>query len=151
MAKSLYKEWVNTGVLEDKLLLVQGWARDGLDNQQIAHNLGISSYTLYEYQKKYTNFAQSLKRGKEVIDLEVENALLKRALGFTYIEKTTETFPDGSQKVKEVNKVISPDVTAQIYWLKNRKPQVWRERQIETEKGNGILDDLKKYLGGGNE
>ena len=83
--------------VKDKLILVEGWARDGLTNEQIADNLGINQDTLYTYKKKYPEFSEALKKGKEVVDFEVENALLKNAL--------------------------SGNVTAQIYWLNNRKPK----------------------------
>ena len=76
MAK--YKDWLT----EEGLLLIEGWARDGLTNDQIAHNIGIARGTLYEWQKTYPDFKDALKRGKAVVDRMVENALLKNALGF---------------------------------------------------------------------
>ena len=84
MAK--YQEWVQP----DKLILLQGWARDGLTDEQIASNVGIATSTLYEWKKKYKDISEALKKGKEVVDIEVENALLKRALGYEYEETTTE-------------------------------------------------------------
>ena len=85
MAKSKWDK------VKDKLILVEGWARDGLTDEQIANNLGINVATLYRYKKQHSEFCESLKKGKEVIDFEVENALLKRALGYNYTEKTYET------------------------------------------------------------
>lgn len=85
MAKSKWETHV-----KDKLILVEGWARDGLTDEQIAKNLGIGIRTLYEYKEKYPQFSQSLKKGKEVIDIEVENALLRRALGYRYTETAKE-------------------------------------------------------------
>ena len=81
-----YHEWIT----EEGLLKIEGWARDGLTDEQIAHNIGIASRTLYEWKNKYTQLSQALKRGKEVIDRQVENALLKRALGYTYAEIKSE-------------------------------------------------------------
>ena len=78
MAKGKYQEWLET----EKLILVEGWARDGLTDVQIAEKIGISKQTFYDWKKKYIDFSDSLKRGKEVVDREVENALLKRALGY---------------------------------------------------------------------
>lgn len=115
--------------VRDKLILVEGWARDGLTNEQIAKNLGIAVKTLYEWQNKYSEFSKALKKGKEVVDREVENALLKRALGYRYDEVTKE----GGVITKVVTKEVQPDTTAQIFWLKNRKPKEWRDKQeIET-------------------
>ena len=72
--------------VKDKLLLVEAWARDGLIDEQIAKNLGIGWTTLKEYKNKYPSFLSALKDGKKVVDIEVENALYKRALGYSYVE-----------------------------------------------------------------
>ena len=137
---------------KDKLAVIQGWARDGLVDEQIAKNMGIHPSTLYEWKKKYPKFSEALKKGKEVVDREVENALLKRALGYTYEERTYERIentvvePDGSinvkpgTKIKTVVKQVVPDVTAQIFWLKNRKPTVWRDKQEIDQYTNGELN-----------
>lgn len=106
MAKSKWEQ------VKDKLILVEGWARDGLTNEQIAEKLGINPDTLYKYQKEYTEFSEALKKGKEVVDYEVENALLKSAL--------------------------NGNVTAQIYWLNNRKPKQWRNKQDINVSDNGM-------------
>lgn len=124
MAKSKWETHV-----KDKLILIQGWARDGLTDEQIAKNLGIAYSTFRDYKNKYSALSAALKKGKEVVDIEVENALLKRALGYAYDETTTEEFPDGSTKIKIVTKHIAGDTTAQIFWLKNRKPDVWRDKK----------------------
>ena len=74
--------------VKDKLILVEGWARDGLTNEQIASNLGISKTTFYKMLNEHSELSELLKKGKEIIDYEVENALLRRALGYKYEEKT---------------------------------------------------------------
>lgn len=125
MAKGKYEEWLEP----EGLLKIEGWARDGLTDEQIAENMGICRDTLIEWKKKYSDISDTLKRGKEVVDRQVENALLKRALGYKYTETTKERI-DGSLVVtKEVEKEVVPDTTAQIFWLKNRKPDVWRDKQ----------------------
>lgn len=116
--------------VQPKLNRVESWARDGLTNEQIAHNLGINVATLYEYQKQYAEFSEALKNGKDDIDILVENALLKRALGYQYEEVTKELMEGGEMKVtKKVTKEVQPDTTAQIFWLKNRRPKSWRDKQ----------------------
>ena len=75
MARGRYQEWI----VEEGLLKIEGWARDGLTDEQIAYNIGIHTSTLYEWRKKHPDISEALKRGKEVIDRQVENALLKRA------------------------------------------------------------------------
>lgn len=139
MAKGKYHEWLS----EDGLIKIQGWARDGLIDEQIAHNMGITTKTLYEWKNKYGEISEALKKGKEVIDRQVENALLKRALGYAYDETTYE---DGVE-TKRVIKEVAPDTTAQIFWLKNRKPAEWRDKieqqQTVTIQDDGFLEALK--------
>lgn len=118
MAKGKVGYWLT----EDGLTLLQGWARDGLTDGQIAQNCNINRQTLYDWKKKYPDISDTLKKGKEVVDYQVENALLKSAL-------------DGN-------------TTAQIFWLKNRKPDKWREKQQESSNDNEkvvLVDDLKDY------
>lgn len=115
--------------VKPKLNLVESWARDGLIDEQIANNLGISTTAYYEYKLKYAEFAEALKNGKDDIDVMVENALLKRALGYTYVEVTKELTDSGMVETKRVTKEVQPDTTAQIFWLKNRRPQAWRDKQ----------------------
>lgn len=251
MGKGKYVDWITP----EGLIRIEGWARDGLTDEQISHNMGISPCTLYEWKKKYPEITEVLKRGKEVVDRKVENALLKRALGFTYKEVTRERIVDTGQKkrhkgesklterewefaikyfngrcaycgeytkdptkdhikplhdggtltrdniipcckkcnsskkdsemlswyqkqpfyseervrkifdyvdfivsikdqlespgdgelvvTKEVTKEVAPDVTAQIYWLKNRKPHQWRDRpEVEDDTAINKMDEI---------
>jgi transposase-like protein len=115
MAKSKADEWLE----QDKLTLLEGWARNGLTDEQIAHNMGIVTSTFYEWKKKYPKFSEVLKKNKEVVDLEVENALLKSAL--------------------------SGNITAQIFWLKNRKPKIWRDK-VQYENSLDEITKLDKIL-----
>ena len=137
MALGKINEWLE----KDKLILLEGWARDGLTDQQIAKNIGINRTTLYDWKKKETNIADALKKGKEIIDFEVENALLKRALGYEYEE---ETYENGIL-TKKVKKQVPPDTTAQIFWLKNRKKEQWREK-VEVVKTDEDLQNINKNI-----
>nr|DAV57539.1 MAG TPA: terminase small subunit [Caudoviricetes sp.] len=120
VAKGKYEKWLK----KENLLLLEGWARDGLTDEQIAKNMGISVKTLYRWQEQYSQICQSLKKGKEVVDYEVENALLSSAL--------------------------EGNTTAQIFWLKNRRPDKWRDKQKEEtdktalDKLDSILKEIKK-------
>lgn len=127
MAKGKYHEWIT----EEGLIKLEGWARDGLTDEQIAHNMGIGTSTLYKWKNEHVEIVESLKRGKEVVDRQVENALLKRAMGFEYDEEHLIHTPDGTT-TKTITKKVIPDTTAQIFWLKNRKPKEWRDKR-ETE------------------
>lgn len=146
MAKSKWND------IKEKLILVECWARDGLTDEQISNNLGISTTTFYEYKKNYPEFSESLKRGKEIVDYEVENALLKRALGYEIEEKTYETRWDENQGrfrevlTRKVRKEVVPDTTAQIYWLNNRKPKQWRNKRNEEKGNNENLNKVEQLL-----
>jgi hypothetical protein len=106
MAKGKYEEWLT----KDGLILIEGWARDGLTDEQIAHNMGISRSTLKEWKKDYPAISAALKKTKEVVDREVENALYKKA--------------------------CEGDTTAMIFWLKNRRPNDWRDKRETQLSGN---------------
>lgn len=140
MAKGKYESWL----LPDALTRLEGWARDGLIDEQLAAKMGISPSTLYDWKKKFPQLSESLKKGKEVVDIEVENALLKRALGYTYTERRTEESEKEGVKVIETVKHALPDTTAQIFWLKNRRPDKWRDKPetAQTETGVQIVDDM---------
>ena len=163
MANPRIDEWLTP----EGLILLEGWARDGLTNEQIASNMGISEKTFYNWKNDNLQFLQSLKKGKAVADYEVENALFKRALGYSYeekkyaavdmdqeeydevIERELEAFhrlhPKASTEERDAfiesiprtkrvlievkTKDVAPDTTAAIFWLKNRKPSEWRDKQ----------------------
>lgn len=122
----------------------------------------ISLSTLYEWKKKYPQISEALKKGKEVADRFVENALYMRAVGIekkiTKPVKIKEATYRNGKKVSEKESIAyveetiyyPPDVTAIIYWLKNRKPAVWRERP-EAEpsaqyESDGFLEALRGEL-----
>lgn len=138
MAKGKYQEWLT----EEGLLQLEAWARDGLTDEQIAANMGIGYSTLQTWKSKYQDIQDTLKKGKAVVDIQVENALLKRALGYSYKEVTREKIfnPETGQyelmPTKEVTKKVVPDTTAQIFWLKNRRPDMWRDKKDVSVEGS---------------
>lgn len=146
--KGKFQEWLT----EDGLTRLTGWARDGLTDEQIAQNIGINRATLYDWIKRYDNISNAIKKGKEPVDTQVENALLRRALGYDYEETITEVEDLGGGKTKKhvrrVTKHVPPDTTAQIFWLKNRKPKQWRDKMeaavsVDTEDLSPLVELLK--------
>jgi len=153
VAKSTVAEWEEP----DKLLLLEAWARNGLTDEQIAGNMGINVRTLYNWKRKSIRIFQSLKVNKELADIEVENALRKKALGFRETEQTvsmrkTVEYENG-KRVREVTEPVvmeseryyPPDTTAQIFWLKNRKPEQWRDKQeqkVDVTEAVKIIDSI---------
>lgn len=114
MAKTTYKDWET----EEKILLLQGWARNGLTNEQIASNMDIVVSTLWEWRKKSPKISNALKIGKDEADIQIENALYKAAL--------------------------EGNTTAMIFWLKNRRSKEWRDKiqqEITTESAVKLVID----------
>ena len=137
MAKGKYEKWLEP----DGLLLLEAWARDGLTDEQISDKIGVSRSTLSDWKAKYPDISDALKRGKEVVDVEVENALLKKALGIkeTVLKpiKVKEVLYEDGKRIKETERIeyaeeelyIPPETAAIIFWLKNRRPDLWRDKQ----------------------
>lgn len=134
MAKGKYQEWLTP----DGLLLLEGWARDGLTDEQIARKIGINPATLYKWFDRYGEIGKAIKKGKAPVDFEVENALLKRALGYDYEEVTTEINTDGKKHIKKVKRHVPPDVGALAFWLKNRRPDKWRDKPSDAKPEEGV-------------
>lgn len=114
MAKTTYKDWE----ADEKIILLQGWARNGLTNEQIASNMDIVVSTLWEWRKKSPKISNALKIGKDEADIQVENALYKAAL--------------------------EGNTTAMIFWLKNRRSKEWRDKiqqEITTESAVKLVID----------
>jgi hypothetical protein len=145
--KGKFEEWLT----EDGLTTVEGWARDGLTDEQIAHNIGIAERTFTDWKDRFPAISAALKKGKAPVDIQVENALLKRALGqIVKVKKPIKLKHKGQIPGKglieeerieyaEEEVYIPPDTTAQIFWLKNRRPDKWRDKVEAAPEGNNVL------------
>ena len=122
-------EWLE----EDNLMLLECWARDGYTFQDIANRIGISISTLRGWRVQYPDIDNALKKGREIIDYKVENALLKSALGYKTKEvKVTTTMRYGKvvETIIEVtDKERAPNVSAIQCWLYNRLPNKWKKNR----------------------
>jgi transcriptional regulator with XRE-family HTH domain len=142
MAKSKWPQ------VQEKLPLIEKWSRDGLTEEQICKNLGISRNTLNDYKNRYPDIMNTLKRGKAVSIAAVENALHKRALGFEYIEIKTYIKEDGEKVItytEKTTKYIPPDVGACAIVLKNRDKENWMDnpQKVDIDKK---LFELKERI-----
>ncbi|SPF40769.1 conserved hypothetical protein [Candidatus Desulfosporosinus infrequens] len=117
--------------VQEQLILVERWARDGLTEIQICKNLGISVTALNKFKKQHVELVQALKKGREIAITEVENALFKKALGITYEEiKTSIRMVDGVETkfTEKTRKYLPPDVAACSILLKNKdKERGWSD------------------------
>lgn len=135
-----------------RLEQIKGWCRDGCTDQQICELLGISQNTFYRYKNEKSELSEALKVTKEMADLEIENCLFQRAKGYEYEEETIEGIvgKDGEtikKTRKIVKKIMAPDTTAQIFWLKNRQPEKWRDKH-EIEHSTANDEPIKiKWIG----
>lgn len=138
MAKGKYQEWLT----KDGLLLLESYARDGLNDDQIAQKMGINRSTYYRWQVENKDIRDAIKRGKAPVDIAVENALYKSAMGFTKkVRKPVKLRQRGGAEVVEYVEeeiYVPPQVTAQIFWLKNRKPNKWRDKPDDIGTGTPV-------------
>ena len=117
--------------------------------------MGVGYTTFKEYLNRFPSIRAALKRGKAPVDYEVENALYKRATGYTVklkkpIKVKTTKRVTGKGEVTEERieyadeeQYIPPDTTAQIFWLKNRRPDKWRDKRDEApQQSNELLQSL---------
>lgn len=139
--------------IQPRLPEIAAWCRDGYTDKQICEAIGISVVTFCKYKLIETELVKVLKVNKQIADLTVENSLYKRAIGFSYEEITDETKTNKAGEViskhtKKIKKIVIPDTTAQIFWLKNRKQKEWRDRIDKTSFAEPVI--LNMNFGGKN-
>ena len=151
-------EWLT----EDNLLRIKGWARDGLTDKQIAEKkIGIAERTFCDWKKRHSAITTSLKEGRAPIDTEIEDCMVRSAKGFKVKEKKafkvkTTKKKDGMEiteehmEVVEVERFVDPVVVAQIFWLKNRKKDYWKDKPISEndEVVDRIVERMAEILNG---
>lgn len=118
-------------------------AEKGFTNREIALKLGVDERTLYNWHKKYPNLFQTLKDEKNIADSKVEASLYERARGYSV--KEVKLFQDKNGEIveHEIIKHYPPDPTSMIFWLKNRQPNKWRDKQ-EIEQTQEIKVNIDK-------
>lgn len=130
-----YSTKAQTWLEEENLILLEGWMRDGYTLNDIANIIGISLSTLYAWREKYPEIAKALKRGSEVVDYKVENALLKLALGYrtketkVIVERNKVTGQVIKTSTETIEKEAAPNVIACQVWLYNRQPNKWKRNR----------------------
>lgn len=146
MARSMTKSGVSVDdwITDDGLLLLESWARDGYTMTDIANKIGIDNDCFFRWKDRYPEIRKAVSKGKELVDYQVENALLKSALGYKTKEvKVTTTMRYGKvvETIKEVtDKEIAPSVPAIQMWLYNRNKDKWKN----MNNAKGMFDDMEE-------
>ena len=116
----------------------------GYTDKQLADFFGVNERTINRWKSDYPEFCQSIKKGKEFADIDVVESLYKRATGFDYEEVELKVV-DGKTSKKIIKKKVAPDSTAIIFWLKNRQPKSWRDKQeIDHQSSDGSMSPQAK-------
>lgn len=136
---------------EDTLILIEGLARDGYTNQDIALRLGIDPSVLYNAKRTRPEINAAINRGKQIVDYKVENALLKSALGYKTKETKVTTIMRYGKVVEEqketLEKEVAPNSISCQVWLYNRCPDKWkrnRDKVLEDEEEATIQVTVKR-------
>jgi len=124
---------------QEGLTLVSAWARQGLSQAELARRMGVRAATLAKWRLKSPALDAAVIHGRDWADAAVEQALLRRALGFTITEISSEETSTGT-KVKSSEKYIPPDLSAQLAWLKARCPERWGEKSASSD--SGVIHDI---------
>lgn len=166
MARAEYKKWLEP----DNLARLRSWARDGLTNEQIAKKIGVRRQTISEWSKKYPDIADALKKGKEVVDSEIEDSLISimkkhtvTTTQYKMVKKDAFNLKAERSKFANIYKLdhpnatkeevgiavaehvdvyekipisktvteVDPNASAIIFWLKNRRPDVYRDQTFQ--------------------
>lgn len=98
----------------------------GFTDPELAIFFEVNDDTIYEWKIVYPEFSEAVKRGKAIADADVAQSFHKRAVGYTYEEKTFE----GGELTKTVEKEMPPDAGAALNWLKNRQKTKWTDKQV---------------------
>ena len=152
VARQRWEEWAND---ENRLAVLQAWARAGLSDERIAKHIGISRSTLNEWKKKHQSIRDALKTGKEIANRQVENALFRLTQGGTVkvrkLFKLKKTQYDNNGKkmseeeyleTGEEDVYIEPDFKSISFWLRNKMPEEWRDKILDNPNDEGPQENL---------
>lgn len=128
-------------------------ARRGCTDEEIADAFGVNVRTLYAWKGAHDEFRQALKESKSMADEMVVDSLYAKATGRArrVTRKVREVLDSSGEKVElaeVVEETPPPDTTAIIYWLKNRQPELWRDRPKQDDTDTAVLKAAKELVSG---
>ena len=157
MAKGKYEKWIT----EDGLLLLKGWAREGLTDEEIARDrMHISSSTFYDWMRRFSEISEAIKKGREPVNVILEDTAIERATEWKTVKEITREpkFDRATGRTelvvtKEVEKKVPPDSTLLIFLMKNRmkdkygdKQQLEISGQLDTNPFAGLTEEQLRKL-----
>ncbi len=158
MAKGKYSKWLE----KDNLLRLKSWARDGLTDEEIAKKMEISPSTFYEWQKKYSEISEAIKKGREPVNTILEDTAFERATQWREVEEVAYERQYNMQskkmemvEVRKTKKTIPPDATLLIFLLKARMKEKYGDKQkielsgaVETNPYQNLTEEELRKLAG---
>ena len=114
-------------------------SKKGFTDKDLGDFFNVDQRTIDNWKKQFPLFFQSLKTGKAMVDAKVEACLFQRAIGYSLPDIHVSSY-EGDITITPIIKHFPPDTTAQIFWLKNRKPKQWRDKKVIEQEGN---EDVK--------
>ncbi len=121
-----------TKYLPEYNLQVEKLCKLGAIDKEIADFFEVTEQTINNWKNEFPDFFESIKRGKTLADSNVADRLYQRALGFEHDSEEIKVMTVGKESVIErvpIRKIYPPDATSAIFWLKNRRPDKWRDKQ----------------------
>jgi transcriptional regulator with XRE-family HTH domain len=119
-------------------------AARGFTDKQVAKLFGVTKQTLTNWKREYPQFFASLKRGKAVADDQVELSLFQRAVGYSHPDVHITSYL-GRVTITPIIRHYPPDTAAAFIWLKNRRPDNWRDR-VELDHGVQAVVEIRRAV-----
>ena len=114
----------------------------GHTDEELADFFEVHVSTIHQWKLDYPDFSDSIKKGKEIADAEVSKSLYHRALGYSHPGVDIKAV-NGEIVETQVMKHYPPDATSAIFWLKNRQPKKWRDKQVMEHEGGLEIKPVK--------
>lgn len=131
---------------EDGLALIGQYRREGASIDDLRVLIGISGSTFYRWQKESPELCKTVGLASNIVNGKVENALLKRALGYDDVDEVEELIEGELRVTRRVTRHVPPDVRACLEWLYSRRPDRWHRMQQDNGDEQKEIEAAKRVL-----
>lgn len=143
-----YQRWLTVEGLE----AIQGWRQRGLSLEEVAKNMKMSTSSLIAFRKREPLIDEILKKDGDFANANVENALYKRACGFSKFVTEEKLTKDGDIIELKKEQYFPPDTSSMIFWLTNKLSNIWQNRKTQDSKisieDDGLADAISRMSKG---